>query len=242
MAKPVAWDKINLEEEYWYQGDPILFTNPQIRRMLSLARIGPNDVFYDLGCGFGQNLIVAMKEFNVRKAVGIESDRERAWRANERLRELGLQTHGKALVGDFRDLLSTARIKEASAIFYGLQSEVEILNKISRVWHRCKPGRKLIYYERHLIPEIMPTVADPPFFVSESHFKAPSSEKEWLSKVVLLPGQFFKKKRKAAHRNLWAELTINQDILGVRGNVEDYRERLKHAVKTARARRSRASV
>ena len=40
-------------------GPAILFTNPEIRRMLKLAGAGQRDVFFDLGCGWGQNLIIA---------------------------------------------------------------------------------------------------------------------------------------------------------------------------------------
>ncbi|MEZ0394298.1 MAG: protein-lysine N-methyltransferase [Desulfurococcaceae archaeon] len=45
--------------------------------MLKLANVGPEDVVYDLGCGDGRILIVAVKEFNAKKAVGVERDPER---------------------------------------------------------------------------------------------------------------------------------------------------------------------
>ena len=47
-------DDINLEDEYWHQGDPIRFTNPEIRRMLTLAKAGKDDVFCDFGSGFAK--------------------------------------------------------------------------------------------------------------------------------------------------------------------------------------------
>ncbi len=74
------------------KGYPILFTNPEIRKMLHLAKAGPSDVFYDLGSGWGQNLIVALTEFGVRKAVGIEQDRERHHVSLERLEKRRIQT------------------------------------------------------------------------------------------------------------------------------------------------------
>jgi precorrin-6B methylase 2 len=230
MRRKLKWDDINLEDEYWYQGDPILFTNPEIRRMLHLAGIGPNDVFYDLGCGFGQNLIIALAEFKVGRAIGIELDKGRAWRANVRLRELGLESRGKVLEGDFKEVLSPEHIKKATAIFYGVESEEATLSRITRYWRKCAPGRRLIYYERHLIPEIMPKTADPPFFVSESYFKPPVSEREWLSKVVLQPESILERKE-PTRQELWDELVHNLDVLGVRDNIEDYRLRLRDVVK-----------
>jgi len=52
------------------KGHPILFDNQEIRQMLSLARVGPSDVFYDLGSGWGQNLIIAITEFMLKEQLG----------------------------------------------------------------------------------------------------------------------------------------------------------------------------
>jgi precorrin-6B methylase 2 len=41
--------------------------------MLKLAEIKPSDTFYDLGCGDASLLILAVKEFNAKEAIGIES-------------------------------------------------------------------------------------------------------------------------------------------------------------------------
>jgi predicted RNA methylase len=52
---------------------PYLPTPPEIvRRMLKIARVGPGDVVYDLGCGDGRILIMAVKEFGADGAVGYE--------------------------------------------------------------------------------------------------------------------------------------------------------------------------
>ena len=80
-------DDVSLTDEN-DQGNPILFTNQEIRRMLSLAEVNENDVFLDLGCGWGQNLIIALTEFNVKRAVGFENNLERNTIANKRLERL----------------------------------------------------------------------------------------------------------------------------------------------------------
>ncbi len=43
-----------------------------VRKMLELAGAGPNDIVYDLGAGDGRIVIIAVREFNVKKAIGIE--------------------------------------------------------------------------------------------------------------------------------------------------------------------------
>jgi SAM-dependent methyltransferase len=43
-----------------------------VRRMLKLAEVGPDDVVYDLGCGDGRILFMAIEEFEAKRAVGYD--------------------------------------------------------------------------------------------------------------------------------------------------------------------------
>jgi len=38
-----------------------------VKKMLKIARVGPSDVVYDLGCGDGRILIAAIKDFMVAR-------------------------------------------------------------------------------------------------------------------------------------------------------------------------------
>lgn len=42
------------------------------RKMLELAGVGPDDVLFDLGCGDGRLLLMAVRDFGARRAVGYE--------------------------------------------------------------------------------------------------------------------------------------------------------------------------
>src|SRR5919109_3913432 len=65
--------------------DVIFVPTPQevVDAMLKLAKVGPNDVVYDLGSGDGRIPIAAVQKFNARKAVGIDIDPQRIKEANE---------------------------------------------------------------------------------------------------------------------------------------------------------------
>src|SRR5713226_3666818 len=65
-------------------------SNRYIRKILRLAQASRRDVFYDLGCGRGQLCIIAVKEFGVKRAVGIEMHRGRAVKARRVVKTLGL--------------------------------------------------------------------------------------------------------------------------------------------------------
>ena len=56
--------------------DVIYVPTPQavVDEMLKLARVGSNDVVYDLGCGDGRIAITAVKKFGAKRAVGIDID------------------------------------------------------------------------------------------------------------------------------------------------------------------------
>src|SRR5512145_3102445 len=51
-----------------------------IRAMLDTAKVGPDDVVYDLGCGNGEIVIAAAKHYGAR-AVGVDLDPARIRRA-----------------------------------------------------------------------------------------------------------------------------------------------------------------
>jgi hypothetical protein len=61
-----------------------------VQRMLDTARVGPSDVVYDLGSGDGRIVIMAAQKYGAR-AVGIEIKPDLCRRADERIRELGLE-------------------------------------------------------------------------------------------------------------------------------------------------------
>jgi len=74
---------------------------PVVRAMLKLAGAGPDDIVYDLGCGDGRILIIAVKEFNVKKAVGVEKDPERLNEALKNIRENNLTDRIVLINNDF---------------------------------------------------------------------------------------------------------------------------------------------
>lgn len=56
-------------------------TSPEIvATMLEMAEIRTGDVLYDLGCGGGRIAVTAVKRYGIR-AVGIDTDRPRFWKA-----------------------------------------------------------------------------------------------------------------------------------------------------------------
>jgi Histone methylation protein DOT1 len=217
------------------KGEPILFTNQAIRKMLRLAKVAKDDVFYDLGSGWGQNLILALTEANAAKVVGIEKDDERRKKALGRLDAWAksrpeFKGRYSVILGDFerllKDKLEGASLKEATVVFYGLSTYKALIEGIRNQWQDGTGNRRFVYYYRWLFPEILADARDYPFLVSEFPFKKPKSELEWLKSVV---GKEHSSIRKGEpdEDELWDELTHDYDIDGNVSEIRRYESRLE---------------
>lgn len=95
------------------------------RAMCLMAKVGKNDIVYDLGCGDGEALSVAAKEFGA-KGVGIEIDPLRYLFSRIRFKINGCGKKIKIIKKNFYDV----NISQASVIFVYL---------VPRALERLKP-------------------------------------------------------------------------------------------------------
>ena len=64
-----------------------------VEAMLDIAKVGKNDVVYDLGCGDGRIVVTAAKKFGAT-GIGVDLNPERIEEANAYAKEKGID-HGK---------------------------------------------------------------------------------------------------------------------------------------------------
>ncbi len=56
---------------------PFVPSRPEVvKKMLKVANVGSEDVVFDLGCGDGRILIMAVNDFGAKKAIGYEMRRD----------------------------------------------------------------------------------------------------------------------------------------------------------------------
>jgi tRNA A58 N-methylase Trm61 len=114
-------------------------TPPEVvDRMLTIAKVGKNDILYDLGSGDGRIPITAVQKYGVKKAVGIDIDPQRIKEANENAQ--------KAKVTDrvqFRQQdLFTSDFSEATVISLYLLPELNV--KLRPQILKLKPGTRIV--------------------------------------------------------------------------------------------------
>ena len=107
--------------------------------MLKLAKVGPNDVVYDLGSGDGRIPIAAVQKFNAKSATGIDIDPQRIKEAMENLKIAGVADKVRFLNQD----LFTSNISEATVVtLYLLPSlNLKLLPKLNA---ELKPGTRVV--------------------------------------------------------------------------------------------------
>ena len=71
-----------------------------VRKMLTMAEVGPGDLVYDLGCGDGRTIVTAARRYGAR-AVGVEIDPLRYLWCQMLITVLGLRDRVRIIYGDF---------------------------------------------------------------------------------------------------------------------------------------------
>ena len=120
--------------------DVIFVPTPQevVDAMLKMAKVGPNDVIYDLGSGDGRIPITAAKTYKAR-GVGIDIDPQRIREATENLKAAAVGDRVRFLNQD----LFTTDISEATVVtLYLLPSlNLKVLPKLNM---ELKPGTRVV--------------------------------------------------------------------------------------------------
>ena len=169
-------------------------SNRHIRKILQLARASPKDIFYDLGCGKGQLCVVAVAEFGVKRAVGIEMHRGRAAKAAKRVHELGLADRVEIRNEDFME----SDLYDATIVYSGL-SETE--EDIAYFEKKVRIGCRIVTLFLPFVG-VLPEAADYPFYLMKVPFRKTEDVSVWTSKVLF---------RKATAEELYRELDSDRE-------------------------------
>merc|ERR1712159_462148 len=123
----LVWGEDNIHLGYYPHlgvcggNDVVVLNNKQAaqeltRRMIDVARINHTSTVLDLGCGKGQSLRV-LQEYTGCKAVGIDISTTNIERANEWVKEKGLESELSFYEGSFTELPKEILDQKFSVIF-----------------------------------------------------------------------------------------------------------------------------
>jgi uncharacterized protein (TIGR03000 family) len=114
-----------------------------IDAMCTIAKVGPNDVVFDLGCGDGRIVITAITEFKAKRGVGIDID--------PHLVRLSQKFAAEAKVADkvtFReqDVLTLKDLSEATVVMMYMGEDVN-LRLMPILKKTLKPGSRIVSHD-----------------------------------------------------------------------------------------------
>jgi SAM-dependent methyltransferase len=165
-----------------------------IRKIMRFARATKGDVFYDLGCGRGRLCVVAVTEFGVKRAVGIELHRGRAAKAAESIQELGLADQIDIRNEDFME----SDLGDATIVYSGLGEIEEDMEFFER---ELRTGCRLVSLFLPFVG-VLPTAADYPFYLMKTPFRKTRDPSLWMSRVLF---------RKASAEDFYRELDTDRE-------------------------------
>jgi SAM-dependent methyltransferase len=118
---------------------PFVVTPPDVvDRMLTLAKVGPRDVVYDLGCGDGRIVIAAAQKFGAR-GVGIDIEPARIYEAELNAKRAGVE---KRVTFKLQDALETDVSDATVVTLYMLSSLNAKLRPI--LTRELRPGARIV--------------------------------------------------------------------------------------------------
>ncbi len=107
--------------------------------MAKLAKIGKDDVVYDLGCGDAITLRTAVKKFDAKKGIGVEIDPEMVKTAKEAVKNDGLDGKIEIRQGD---ILKLDPLNDANVIMIYMSDYM--MDRLQPLFEKLKPGSRIV--------------------------------------------------------------------------------------------------
>jgi precorrin-6B methylase 2 len=134
---------------------PYVPTPPEVvERMLKMAKVGKNDVLFDLGCGDGRIVVTAAKTHGAR-GTGIDLDPERIREARKNAEQAGVADKVSFKVAD----LFETDVSAASVVTLYLLPNVNTRLR-PQLWKQLKVGSRVVSHAFDMGPEWPPEKTD----------------------------------------------------------------------------------
>ena len=153
-------------------GEDVQLTEKSFREIYRFVDLGEDDIFYHLGCNNEKGISIAIKEFKVKKAIGIDNNLEKIQHAKEIMKEKNIQA--QLICKNIQE----SDISDASVVLFWFTDE-EIIQQMLEKFEKLKPGTKIITIWGPL-PDCLPDKVNFPYIMNKVPFKKAHSIQEQL--------------------------------------------------------------
>ena len=156
-------------------GEDVQLSEKSFREIFKFVNLGKNDVFYHLGCVNEKGIEIAINEFKVKKAVGIDNNFEKIQQAKKNLEKKKIQ--GEVICKD----ITESEISDASVILFWFTDD-DIVNEMIKKFEKLKSGIKIITIWGPL-PDRLPNKVNFPYIINTSPFKKAQNLQEQVLSI-----------------------------------------------------------
>ena len=153
-------------------GEDVQLSDKSFREIFKFVNLSEKDIFYHLGCGDEKGIQIAINEFKVKKAVGIDNNLEKIEKAKRNLENNSVQTEFIC------QGIEESNISEATVILFWFTNE-NVISQMIKKFERLKSEIKIITIWGPL-PDCLPDEVNFPYILNKTPFKKANSIQEQL--------------------------------------------------------------
>ena len=144
-------------------GEDVQLPEKSFREIFKFSNLGKDDIFFHLGCNNEKGIEIAINEFKVKKAIGIDNNLEKIQNAQKTIEEKNMD------VKVIHQNIEESDISNATVILFWFTDE-NIIKKMIKKFEKLKPETKIITIWGPL-PNCLPDKINFPYIINKVPFK-----------------------------------------------------------------------
>jgi hypothetical protein len=153
-------------------GEDVQLPEKSFRDIFKFVDLGKDDIFYHLGCGNEKGIEIAINEFKVKKAVGIDNNSEKIQHAKKVLKQKNIP--GQLICENIEE----TNILDASVILFWFTDD-DVINQMLKKFENLKPETRIITIWGPL-PDYLPNKVNFPYIINKVPFKKAQNMQEQI--------------------------------------------------------------
>jgi len=156
-------------------GEDVQLPEKSLRDIFKFSNLGQDDIFFHLGCNDEKGIEIAINEFKVKKAIGIDNNLEKIQSAQKNIEKKNI--NAKMI----HENIEESDISDATVILFWFTDE-KIIKKMIKKFEKLKPETKIITIWGPL-PNYLPDKVSFPYIINKVPFKKAENLQEQLLAV-----------------------------------------------------------
>ena len=156
-------------------GEDVQLPEKTLKEIFKFSNLGKDDIFFHLGCNNEKGVEIAINEFKVKKAIGVDNNLEKIQNAQKKIKEKNID------VKLIHQNIEESDISDATVILFWFTDE-KIIRDMVKKFNKLKPETKIITIWGPL-PNYLPDKVNFPYIINKVPFKKAENLQEQLLAV-----------------------------------------------------------